>query len=277
LVIADNGSTDQTPQVLAWFASRLPLHVVCEPKLGKNHALNTGLKLLEGDLAVFTDDDAFPHADWLVHLRNAADTHLAYSVFGGAILPRWELPPPNWVQWVDSGPVYTLTGPSWEEGPIAPQFIFGPNMAVRTSVFQSGMHLDPSIGPRGSSYPMGSETEFILRLSRQGHEAWHVRRAVVEHLVREAQMKKAWVLQRAISYGRGYYRMFYAEGTPAWKLWMGMPRRLFRDIPKEGLLIGAACLFFKREAIFRSCWRFNFLRGQAMEARRLARQRTAQA
>src|SRR5208337_1912563 len=200
LVIVDNGSTDHTPQVIASFANRLPLCSVCEPKLGKNNALNSGLGLVEGDLTVLTDDDAFPHTDWLVELRNAADTHLAHSVFGGVVVPRWELPPPNWTQWVDPGPVYTLTDPSWKEGPIAPHLVFGPNMAVRTSVFQLGVRLDPSIGPRGSSYPMGSETELTLRLSRQGQQAWHVRGAVVEHLIREAQMKKAWVFQRAIRY-----------------------------------------------------------------------------
>jgi len=273
----DNGSTDQTAQVIASFANRLPLFSVCEPKLGKNHALNAGLGLVEGDLAVFTDDDAFPHADWLVQLRKAADVQPAYSLFGGPVVPRWEAPPPAWIRWVEPGPVYALTDCSWEEGPIAPCFVFGPNMAVRTSVFQSGMRLDPSIGPKGSSYAMGSETEFVFRLSRQGHQAWHVRGAVVEHLIRETQMKKSWVLGRAVRYGRGIYRNFYAEETPVWKLWMGIPRRLFRDIPKEGLRISAACLLFKREAVFRACWRFNFLRGQAIEAHFLARRKSAQA
>ena len=275
LVVVDNGSADETPQIIAAFKNRLPLSTVSEPKLGKNQALNTGLRFVEGDLAVFTDDDAFPHADWLVELRNAADTHLDHSIFGGAVVPRWELPPPSWIRWVELGPAYALTDPSCKEGPIEPSMIFGPNMAVRTSVFQSEGHLDTSIGPCGSDYAMGSETEFTLRLSRQGHQAWHVHRAVVAHLIRAVQMKKAWVLQRAVRFGRGFYRVHYAEVIPAWKLWMGIPRHLFRDIPKEGLVIGAACLFFKQEAVFRSCWRFNFLRGQAIEARLLARRRTA--
>jgi len=273
LIVVNNGSTDHTAQVLASFANRLPLHPMREPRLGKNNALNTGLELLEGDLAVFTDDDTFPRADWLVQLRNAADFHLDHSVFGGAIVPRWEVPPPSWIQWVDSGPVYTLTDPSWKEGPIPPYLIFGPNMAVRASVFQSGLRLDTSIGPRGSNYAMGSETELTLRLSRRGYQSWYVPGAVVEHLICKAQMKKSWVLGRAYRFGRGYYRNFCADQTPVWKLWMGIPRRLFRDIPKEGILIGGACLSFNPEAVFRCCWRFNFLRGQATEARILARER----
>src|SRR6266851_8291804 len=111
LVIVDNGSTDQTATVLASFANRLPLHAVSEPTGGKNSALNTGLGFVEGDLAVFTDDDAFPHPDWLLELRKAAEAQPTYSMFGGAIVPRWASPPPLWVQWVEPGPVYTLTDP----------------------------------------------------------------------------------------------------------------------------------------------------------------------
>lgn len=272
LIVVDNGSTDETAEVVSSFKSRLPLHYVSEPRLGKNHALNTGLGLVEGDLLVFTDDDAFPHPDWLVELRKAADTQLSYTIFGGVVVPRWEIPPPHWIQWIELSPVYALTSPSLKEGPIPPLLVFGPNMAVRTRVFQSGMRLDPSIGPRGCDYPMGGETEFLVRLSRQGYKAWHAHEAVVEHLIREAQLNKAWVLQRAIRYGRGNYRMLCAEGITSRKTWVGIPRRLFRDIPKEVLLMGIACLFLKREAAFRSAWHFNFLRGQAIEARILSRQ-----
>src|SRR5260370_10532419 len=69
LVIADNGSTDQTAAVLASFADRLPLRTVSEPTAGKNSALNACLGLVEGDRTVFTDDHVFPHPEWLVELR----------------------------------------------------------------------------------------------------------------------------------------------------------------------------------------------------------------
>ena len=265
LVIVDNGSTDQTPQVLESFASRLPLHALCEPKLGKNNALNTGLEWVEGDLTVFTDDDAFPHEDWLLQLREAADTLPAYSMFGGPVVPRWEVCPPPWIRWVEIGPAFGMNNPSLKDGPMLSGHlhdIIGPNMAIRTQIFRSGVRFDSSIGPRGSSYPMGSETELVLRLASQGHKAWHVNAAVVEHLVRAEQLDKAWIMQRAVRLGRGRHRCW-----PNPKLWMGLPRHLFRDIPKEGLSIAAAWVSFRQEALFRSRWRFNTLLGEAIEAR----------
>src|SRR6516164_7913821 len=66
LIIADNGSTDGTPQMIREFVGRLPLQYVIEPTTGKNAALNRGLEYLRGDLVVLTDDDAFPAQDWLV-------------------------------------------------------------------------------------------------------------------------------------------------------------------------------------------------------------------
>jgi L-malate glycosyltransferase len=275
LVIVDNGSTDRTAEVIGSFADRLPLQYTLEPKLGKNFALNTGLTLVEGDLTVLTDDDVFPHADWLVQMRRAADTQRSYSMFGGAIVPRWEVPPSVWVGWLDLGSVYTVTDPSLKEGPlplVQLPVIQGPNMAIRTSIFQSGIRFDSSIGPSGSSYPMGSETELLVRLGRQGHKGWHVQGAVVEHFVGEASMNKDWILQRAIRWGRGRQRM-----SPNVKSWMGIPRHLFRDFPKEGACMAAAWVTFRQDAFFRSRWRFNILRGKAIEARILNHERRSKA
>lgn len=271
LIVVDNGSSDDTAQVIASFVQRLPLQSVFEPRPGKNSALNSGLRLVEGDLTVLTDDDVFPYADWLVQLREAADSHTEYTLFGGAIVPRFEVPPPAWIRWLDLGPIFTITDSWLKEGPIPTNLISvvqGPNMAVRTSVFQAGIRFDPSIGPSGSSYPMGSETELILRLNRQGHGAWHVPGAVVEHFVRKEQLSQSWVLQRAIRWGRGRQRM-----SQDVKLWFGMPRHLFRDIPKEAFVMAAAWVSFRPEALLRSRWRLNILRGKAIEARTLARER----
>jgi len=272
LVVVDNGSTDQTGEVLASFAGRLPLQSLSEPKLGKNFALNRGLTLAEGDLVVFTDDDAFPHPQWLVELRKSADSHPDFDLFGGSILPRWETPPPKWVSWIDDpGPVYTISDSSLREGPVEAVLVFGPNMAVRSRIFHAGIRFDPSIGPRGASYPMGSETELLLRLERQGHRAWFVPDAVVEHFIRAEQLDRHWVLQRAIRWGRGRFRM--AQNP---KLWLGFPRHLVRDLPLQALQIAAAGLFFRPETLFHARWRFNVLLGMAREARLAHRERRSQ-
>ena len=205
LVIVDNGSDDGSAALAASFANRLPLRLLAEPRRGKNRALNRGLRELEGDLAVFSDDDTMPEPDWLARLRAAADRQPAYGVFGGRILPSWEVPPPEWVrEWVRAAPVYSVSDASRADGPCEPTAVWGPNMAVRADWFRAGYRFDERLGPNGSAtYAMGSETEFTLRLAlAEQVRSWHCAGARVHHIIGPRQLSRAWVLRRAFRLGR---------------------------------------------------------------------------
>jgi glycosyltransferase involved in cell wall biosynthesis len=273
LIVVDNGSTDRTREIISSFEPRLPLTYRFEERLGKNAALNTGLADLEGDLAVFTDDDVFPHPDWLVRLRAAADAHRSYSMFGGVILPRWESAPPYWLKWAPAGPVFTLTDPLLMEGPTDAGNLFGPNMAIRAEVFKSGTRFDTSIGPRGTNYAMGSESELVERLGRQGHKAWHVQDALVEHFIRDYQTNESWVLRRAVRFGRGQLRLQEAAEPETISSWLGVPPRVFPRMFKRGIRIAKAWLSSNEQELFSARWEFNCLLGHVLEARPLRRDR----
>lgn len=209
LVVVDNGSADASPAILRAFADRLPMVALAEPRPGKNRALNRALAELEGDLAVFSDDDALPDPDWLVALRDAADRQPAHDVFGGRILPAWDGEPEAWVrEWVRAMPVYGVHDESREDGPCEPTRVFGPNMAVRARWFRAGYRFDEQLGPDGTAtYAMGSETEFSLRLvlnERVG--CWHCGAARVQHIIRPRQLTRAFVLKRAFHLGRCVHR-----------------------------------------------------------------------
>jgi L-malate glycosyltransferase len=267
LLIADNCSVDGTRQIIESFRDRLPLRCFAESRPGKNVALNAGLALVDGDLVVLTDDDVFPRSDWLVQLRAAADAHEQFDVFGGAVLPKWETPPPPWLmRRVPAGPTYTLTDTSLADGPTGAHNIFGPNMAIRSSVFAQGARFETSIGPSGRNYAMGSETELVRRLLRQGHQAWYVREAVVEHFIRKSQMNQRWVLRRAQRFGRGQYRLSRATESAPQRTWRGIPRYLYRKLLGEigRTLLAAASMDGDR--LFRARWSLNYIRGQMVEA-----------
>jgi glycosyltransferase involved in cell wall biosynthesis len=269
LIVVDNASTDRSRDTIVSFQDRLPLTCLSEEKPGKNAALNTAVAHAEGDLVVLTDDDVFPKPDWLVRLRSAADDQPTYSIFGGVVLPRWESVPPDWVvKWVPLEPVFTITPSSLQEGPMDHHFVFGPNMAVRTEVFAKGFHFDPTIGPQGSNYAMGSETEFVSRLANSGYGAWHVHNARVEHFIRDFQMTSSWILRRAIRFGRGLYRMGRAESFTDMPAWLGVPRYLFGDTLRQTAALSKGLLTFRGETIFRARWNLNVLRGEIIEAYR---------
>lgn len=65
LVVVADGCTDDTPQVLARYESRLPLRVVELPRTGRAGARNRGIDAARGALLVFSDDDRLVHPDFL--------------------------------------------------------------------------------------------------------------------------------------------------------------------------------------------------------------------
>jgi glycosyltransferase involved in cell wall biosynthesis len=268
LVIVDNGSSDRSKEIVSSYAGELPLTLLQENRRGKNSAINTGLQEIEGDLVVLTDDDAIPQPDWLAKFRETADAQPDFAVFGGSVVARWPADPPPWIfQWVPLGPVFALTNPAWPEGPVSPQHIFGPNMAVRAEVFRQGACFDSSIGPSSGSYTMGSETEFTLRLVEAGGKCWHCKQAVVAHIIRPQQMAKHWVLNRAVRYGRSRYRLEVSRSGLEPKRLFGYPRYLVREIATEWLRAQKFRVAGSEEALFKAQWRIKFLIGQAIEAR----------
>ncbi|MEM6585791.1 MAG: glycosyltransferase family A protein [Pseudomonadota bacterium] len=269
IVAVDNASTDETSQVLAHYAQRLPLVTLDEAKPGKNHALNRALDAVgsSADLYIFTDDDAVPKRDFLQQWEAVLDAKPDIELFGGAVSPVFEQEPPGWLRkYRPHFPeLYAITDHA--EGPIAAERIFGPNMAVRGSILAKGVRFNGDIGPNASQseYPMGSETEFCQRAVRHTEAApWFAAGPKVQHIVRPFQMTKEFVGKRAYRHGRGTamrQSMIQADGLA---FYTSLKSRLFTAL--AGLAASAE--------IGRFWWTYNWRRGFAswkdvLSARRL--------
>ena len=266
-MIVDNGSTDATKEIICSFMSRLPLTYAFESFRGKNAALNLGLASAEGDLIVFSDDDAFPRPDWLIEMRRAADSHRSFSIFGGTVVAHWEIYPQDWIfQCVPFGPVFAVTDPSWEEGPIEPGFAFGVNMGIRAEIFEAGYRFNVDIGP-GRDCAMGSETELNLRLVKAGFKVWHSKQAVVEHFIPKFRMHRSWILARASKFGREQYCLRGRYEHAKDQFYLGIPWQLIKAIVRGSLLLGTAALGGNSIGVFQNLWKLRYLLGQAREAR----------
>jgi glycosyltransferase involved in cell wall biosynthesis len=273
LVIIDNNSSDHTKEVVFAFLNRLPLVYLFEPTLGKNAALNRGLGEVEGDLAVFTDDDSIPHDDWLVRMRTMCDSNPGFAIFAGRVVPRWQKTPPDWIlNCVPLGCTFTISNPMLTEGPIGPGHVFGPNMAVRRSIFDLGHRFCVEIGPCGRSYAMGSEAEFALRLVRAGFRCWFSPEAIVEHLIDERHIDESWVLRRAVLFGRGCMRLDFLERPWSYETWPGLKRDLLKRLRQYTWASFCAGIVRNEAGLFRNRWELSFWYGQLMEAYKLQRE-----
>jgi glycosyltransferase involved in cell wall biosynthesis len=274
LLVVDNGSTDGTRAILERFNDRLPLTYLFEARRGQNPARLAALPHIEGDLVVFSDDDATPEPNWLSVLRNAADDHQDYDFFGGAIKPKWERFPEPWIlEQVDLGVCFAATEPAQPEGPVAPNLVWGPNMAFRRKIFDQGYRFDATVGPSGASYAMGAETDFTVRLGEAGFKAWFCPDAVLHHFIRVHQLDRKWILGRAVRFGRGMYRRQLLRQTEAPPLLFHVPRHLYRQIASRALAYAWAAIF-RRPKWFHERWELNYLLGCAIQAREYYRNST---
>jgi len=265
IIAVDNASTDNSHAILESFLDKLPLTILTEYKQGKNHALNSGIKYIEGDWVVLTDDDVIADPMWLEQLITQASTQKNYDIFAGLILPFWTKVPEKWVlEWVNHQVVYALTPPHLLKGKIPSSLVWGPNMMVRASIFMKGYQFDTNVGPDGSeNYKMGSETSFVGKLETEGYKSFYIPEAKVQHTISEREMDYHWVLNRAIRSGRSN---FYDTSTTT-KKFFGVPRYLYRKYLTKIYQLALAHLRLNKKNIFIKHWELNMIKGAILESK----------
>ena len=78
-IYVDDGSTDDTPAILASHAAQCPsvLRFARTENRGPGPARNTGVEMARSRYIVIADDDTFPESNWLIQLLSARDKHHA--------------------------------------------------------------------------------------------------------------------------------------------------------------------------------------------------------
>ncbi len=108
IIIADDGSTEETRQLIATFADRLPLQHVWHEDHGfrKTIILNKALQKATADYLVFTDQDCVPRSDFLAtHERMARRGYLLSGGYYKLTMPVSKLIAEDDIR---SGRVFTL-------------------------------------------------------------------------------------------------------------------------------------------------------------------------
>ena len=275
LLCVDNCGDEETKMVVSEFADVLPIRYFVEQRRGKNAALNTGVQHAKGAVLVFTDDDVTVDEDWLIELQSGFERWPDIDVFGGRIVARFPSGvPPFRIRSILMRAAFAEADWGVPEGPYSPLRVWGPNMAVRSRVFDAGFGFDESVGPSGEDYANGSETSFLLTLAREGYEPVYLPSALVYHRIREEQVSLKWLEGRAFRAGRGAARRQSAEGS---KRWFGVPRHLYRAITE-------AWISWKWSSVWRMdeserverLMRFHHCRGRIHEWRKNARSKDSE-
>ncbi len=208
VIIVNNNSTDRTREILDSYINKLPLTVIDVEKGGKSIALNVVVKdYIDADVILFSDDDVIFEDGWFDRLTAVIEQQDQFEIFAGNIKGYWEKELPKEIKdWgVPLGSCYAVHTDR-DSGACDPGLVWGPNMAVRKSVFDAGIYFNEAIGPQPKKfYPMGQDTEFAKRAVRNGFKCFFISEAAVGHVIEKERACENWMLQRAKRLGYGVY------------------------------------------------------------------------
>jgi glycosyltransferase involved in cell wall biosynthesis len=244
LVVADNGSTDQTVRVVETFGARFPKLTVLDASgtPGSSHARNAGAARASGRKLLFCDADDVVSTGWLDALAAALDDH---DAVGGQLE----------VHLLNAPETVALSEPLTHPDRLG-QGLFKyrtravtANFGVRSDVFAKLHGFDPS-------FPVLVDSEFCLRLQVEGFSLAFVPEAVVHYRYRSSVRAVArqiymWSVQRP-----RLYLAFRQHGAPrswgvrtlaglllrSWWLVAGRERRLRwygKAIRASGRVVGS--------------------------------------
>ena len=178
VVFVDDGSTDDTPAIVARFAA---VRYVRQPNRGLSVARNTGLALATGDVVAYTDSDCEVDEDWLYHLTAVLSRTNHAGVGGPNLIPDEGSWVADCVGLSPGGPAHVMLDDRTAE------HVPGCNMAFWTWAARSVNGFD------GQFRKAGDDVDFIWRLQNAGHsigfapaaQVWHYRRNTVRAYLRQ--------------------------------------------------------------------------------------------
>src|SRR5205814_9020127 len=167
IVVVDNGSTDETPQVIAAAAheSRRLLRGIYEPEKGIVPARNRGIRESRGRWIAFFDDDQLADRRWLAELWQGAAVKRC-RVVGGSV--HLALPPQCQRKLAPSVRMLLGEAVSEQRQPYGGRLTPGcGNLMIERSVFDSVGLYERSVDGRGE------DTDLFTRMEQAGIVGWY--------------------------------------------------------------------------------------------------------
>jgi glycosyltransferase involved in cell wall biosynthesis len=273
LIIVDNAVSKSTQYIIE--QESLPITYIGCQKPGKNSAINKGLKVVTGDYVILTDDDAVPDVDWIYNYKKGFERYPNIEIFGGSIIPVVT----NWPTWIDLSDrniksAYVIRTLSKKDCDISPPSIWGPNMAIKKSIFSSGITFNENIGPNGSDYIMGSETEFLRRLEKLNYPAKYLADVIVGHQIRDEQLTLDWLKARAFRAGKGiaHYKIGHDKYSENLVYIFDVPRYMLVEYIKFSIALFFMRPFIDKKKYTSLIYENNMRKGELSFLKRIALQ-----
>lgn len=225
VIVADNGSGDDTPALLAAWSAALPERVsvrIDEP--GKARALNRALERSTAPLLAFVDDDEVVTPEWVRSLLAFCGARPEYDAGVGSVLPPPSFTDPVLRERLD----WYRTIAFFDGGPAVHDMdtLYGGNMVVRRRIFEAIGGFDERLGPGAQGG--WEDIDLARRLLAAGFRIGYMPGTAVYHAVDPSRLTLDYFRHHCRVAARSAYRM-----SP--RLWRRSAPRLLEALVAFGL------------------------------------------
>lgn len=178
VVFVDDGSTDNTQQILAKFPW---VRNIKQKNMGLSHARNVGMHAATGDIIIYTDSDCEADEDWLYYMALALTRSGHVGMGGPNLIPDEGSWVADCVGLSPGGPTHVMIDDRTAE------HVPGCNMAFYRWAALEINGFDPQFRKAGD------DVDFIWRLQHKGYsigfapaaQVWHYRRNTVQAYLKQ--------------------------------------------------------------------------------------------
>jgi len=205
VIVVDNGSTDNTEEILLrekTRQSRFDFRATKEETKGKSSALNQGIGLARGEILIVVDDDVVVHPRWMT----AHWECYRVSEFGavqGRVLPgvdpQGRPADPNRLR------EYNIPIIDYGDKMREIRGLTGSNISFKRAVFEKVGGFDTRLGPGAAGF--SEDTEYSIRIRQAGFKIGYTPDAVVYHELSPARYGREY--NRKVEYRKGLSRSLY--------------------------------------------------------------------
>lgn len=197
IIVADNNSMDDTSEVVARYActSAVSVNYIFEQRQGVHYARNSAAKISTGEILYFTDDDMLADKGLLKEIIKPFGFDDKVAAVTGTVLPKWEVPPPQWVQVFCMNGLLSLNIRS-EELLITGYDcgVYSCHQAIRRDVFFMSGGFNPE--NTAGEWIGDGETGLNLKIKALGYKFAFIASSTTYHIIPSARMTQSYLNKR---------------------------------------------------------------------------------
>ena len=207
IIIGDNGSVDRTWKVLKHASVDFPVPIrlfqITAP--GKCKVLNEAIKIANGEILAFLDDDVIVDADWLAALDKFFSEKSRLAAQGVIRIPPEDLKDPEICRLIQR--FRTAYHLEYDRSVDNLNSLNGANMAIRREVFAQVGDFDTRLGPGASG--TSEDVELAQRICQNRIEIGYMPDAIVYHELDRIRLTEAYF--KALHERQGVSRLIYKD------------------------------------------------------------------